>query len=107
MAISATFILQNLDPVTSRPSTEATHASYNTAKNRYANIPSCECSSYYFYHINLYDFVITSDDHSRVLLTEIPGRPGSDYINANHIVVSEVLCKLLTNYAHFEYFLCF
>ena len=28
-----------------------------------------------------------TDDHSRVKLSEIPGRPGSDYINANYIDV--------------------
>ena len=28
-----------------------------------------------------------ADDHSRVRLNEIPGRPGSDYINANYIDV--------------------
>lgn len=34
------------------------------------------------------------DDHSRVKLSEIPGRPGSDYINANFIDVSAILCDV-------------
>ena len=34
------------------------------------------------------------DDHSRVLLTEVPGRPGSDYINANYIDVSPIFCHM-------------
>ena len=32
-------------------------------------------------------YYYNTDDHSRVRLNEIPGRPGSDYINANYIDV--------------------
>ncbi len=35
---------------------------------------------------------VCTDDHSRVILTEIPGRPGSDYINANYILVCAHMC---------------
>ena len=34
------------------------------------------------------DLAVTTDDHSRVRLQEIPNVPGSDYINANYIDVS-------------------
>ena len=38
---------------------------------------------------NMYRLIThyNADDHSRVRLNEIPGRPGSDYINANYIDV--------------------
>lgn len=29
--------------------------------------------------------IFLSDDHSRVILSEYPGVPGSDYINANYV----------------------
>ena len=34
------------------------------------------------------ELAITTDDHSRVRLKDIPNVPGSDYINANYIDVS-------------------
>ena len=38
-----------------------------------------------------------TDDHSRVVLTPIEGEPGSDYINATRVDVSETL--LMITYA--------
>ena len=36
--------------------------------------------------------VYASDDHSRVKLSYIDDKPGSDYINANYIPVSPLTC---------------
>jgi len=58
---------QNVEPHHA-PTSEATYHPANSVKNRYANI--------------------TSYDHSRVRLLEIPGKVGSDYINANFLDVS-------------------
>ncbi len=35
-----------------------------------------------------FSFALSIDDHSRVRLQELPGQPGSDYINGNHMDVS-------------------
>ena len=42
-------------------------------------------------------FLFYTDDHSRVVLTPIEGEPGSDYINATRVDVSETLP--MTTYA--------
>ena len=45
-------------------------------------------------------YVILTDDHSRVRLLEIPGKVGSDYINANFMDVSFGLITVHTTYAN-------
>ena len=81
---------------------------YNVAKNRYANIHSCEFTVlalslcvHVCCHMNVLHTrcgcncllpspacsPVAAADESRVKLEPIEGRPGSDYINANYIDV--------------------
>lgn len=83
-----------MEPTNANKSTEATQDPYNSAKNRYANIPACEFTGNAESADIISYVTIVSDDHSRVILPEITGRQGSDYINANYIDVSQMSCDL-------------
>ena len=57
----------------------------NRHKNRFANIFPCKTKT--ISHCN--ELRILSDDESRVVLKELPGLLGSDYINASWINVNK------------------
>ena len=59
----------------------------NKAKNRYKNIAPCKLFSLCKWK-QAFNFVDTSDDHSRVVLGQQDLVSGTDYINASHIDVS-------------------
>ena len=59
----------------------------NGSKNRYKNIIPCE---YYYVTVNGNYHMHSVDDHSRVVLTQQGGKPGSDYVNASFIDVSNL-----------------
>ena len=59
----------------------------NASKNRYKNIIPCEC---YYITVNRNYRLHFVDDHSRVVLTQQGEKPGSDYINASFVDVSNL-----------------
>ena len=58
----------------------------NKPKNRFANIYPCKMTLHILREI--VNIIIISDDESRVVLEELPGQTGSDYINASWINVT-------------------
>ena len=60
----------------------------NIAKNRYKNIVACK-NSYWLQEVlnSRFCYLITVDDHSRVVLSQEKYTAGEDYINASFIDV--------------------
>lgn len=68
------------------------HSEVNRKKNRYKDILPCKyisqhtcCTLFISHCLTIYTFINYLDDNSRVILSEYPGVPGSDYINANYV----------------------
>ena len=59
----------------------------NGSKNRYKNIIPCECC---YITVNRNYRLHFVDDHSRVVLTQQGEKPGSDYVNASFVDVSNL-----------------
>ena len=86
----------------------------NKPKNRFPNVLPCLffCFFFVFFFIwknwfweNIFLFFFDFDfldDKTRVQLPEIPGVPGSDYINANYIDVSFFFLYLLFSSSFFS-----
>ena len=60
----------------------------NKPKNRFANIYPCKMTLHIYWREIVNIIIIISDDESRVVLEELPGQTGSDYINASWINVT-------------------
>lgn len=58
------------------------HSDVNRKKNRYKDILPCKYLQLFDANVDISFF---TDDNSRVILSEYPGVPGSDYINANYV----------------------
>ena len=90
------FALQRLDNIP--PSTcNVASFSHNVSLNRFKNIYPCK--NKIKHKISCIIVCVLSDDDSRVVLTEIPGVMGSNYINASFITVRisfSVLCDIET-----------
>ena len=66
----------------------------NRQKNRFANIFPCKRETHYNIISNCNELRILSDDESRVVLKELPGLLGSDYINASWINVNKNVIRI-------------
>ena len=57
----------------------------NKKKNRYKDILPCMTFGLTLIQSHTRNTYLLADDNSRVVLSEYPGVPGSDYINANYV----------------------
>lgn len=95
MCHTSTFYIQSLssEPLYSH---DISATPTNRPKNRFANIFPCEykiimTNTLSSSSVSLLTIVLWSDDESRVVLSEIPGVEGSDYINASWIDVGVIM----------------
>ena len=95
------FTLQRLDNVPASTCNVA-RFSHNISLNRFKNIYPCKNSitQQVLCMIVCVCVCVWSDDDTRVVLTEIPGVMGSDYINASFITVRtySLSCVILKQY---------